>query len=99
MIAPDRRFLTMQEVQDELAVTGSQVYALIRARALRAIKIGARGQYRIERGELEAYIERAYAETERFLEENPHGGPRGPSDDDTEPDATDPPPGPGRGEP
>ena len=34
---------------------------------LRAIKIGGRGQWRIERDELEAFIQRMYAETEAQL--------------------------------
>ena len=34
---------------------------------IRAIKLGGRGQWRIERAELEAYIQRSYEETERGL--------------------------------
>lgn len=81
--APVSRFLTLPQVQDELAISASQTYALIRSRALRAIKVGGRGQYRVERTELEAYIERAYADTEQFLKDNPHGRQAG---EDTEPD-------------
>jgi len=38
---------------------------------LRAARIGARGDYRIGRADLEAYIERSYAEAERWIEEHP----------------------------
>ena len=46
-------------------------YALLRRGELRAAKIGGRGDYRIGRDDLEAYIERTYAETERWIEEHP----------------------------
>ena len=38
---------------------------------LRAIKIGGRGQWRVEARELEAYIERAYADADKFVGEHP----------------------------
>ena len=41
------------------------------AASLRAAKIGGRGDYRIGRDDLEAYIQRAYAETERWVEQHP----------------------------
>jgi len=65
------RFLTREQVADELNVSESQVYALIRRGDLRHIKVGGRGVQRIGRDDLEAYIERAYAETERWIEEHP----------------------------
>jgi hypothetical protein len=46
---------------------------LVRSGALPAIKIGGRGQWRVEREQLEAYIERMYAETRRFVEAHPLG--------------------------
>ena len=58
-----RRFLTLEDVQTILAISRSQAYALVRSGALRAIRVGGRGQWRIESEELEAYIQRAYAET------------------------------------
>jgi len=39
--------------------------------SLRGIKIGGRGDYRIGRDDLEAYIERTYAETEQWIKEHP----------------------------
>ena len=50
-----------------LNISGAQVYALVRRGELKAIKIGGRGQWRVEASELEAYIERAYADAEQFV--------------------------------
>lgn len=58
------RFLTLDQVAEELNVTHSQVYALVRDRSVVAVKIGGRGQWRIERDQLEAYIARLYAEAQ-----------------------------------
>ena len=38
---------------------------------LPAIKIGGRGQWRVEASELEAYIQRQYTETRSFIEQHP----------------------------
>ncbi len=65
------RFLTMQEVAEELAVSASQVYHMVRSGELPAIKIGGRGQWRIERSCLEEYIVAKYDETAEFVRTNP----------------------------
>ena len=65
------RFLTRTQVAEELNISMAQCYALIRRGELRAAKIGGRGDYRIGRDDLEAYIERTYAETERWIDEHP----------------------------
>jgi excisionase family DNA binding protein len=65
------RFLTMQEVADELATSFSQIYHMVRSGELPAIKIGGRGQWRIERAKLEEYIARKYDETADFVRRNP----------------------------
>ncbi len=65
------RFLTMQDVAEELAVTVSQVYHMVRSGELPAIKIGGRGQWRIERARLEEYIAQKYRETAEFVRTNP----------------------------
>jgi excisionase family DNA binding protein len=67
------RFLTLSDVAEILNISASQTYALVRTGALPAIKIGGRGQWRIERAQLEAYIERMYDETRRFVEAHPLG--------------------------
>ncbi|BCJ33344.1 DNA-binding protein [Actinocatenispora thailandica] len=65
------RFLPLADVADELNVTESQVYHLVRSGDLAAIKIGGRGQWRVERAKLEEFIERKYAETAAWVAENP----------------------------
>ena len=58
------RFLTLQQAADELNVSRAQVYALVRDRSLVAVKIGGRGQWRVERSRLEDYIDRLYQDTD-----------------------------------
>lgn len=70
---PSDRFLTLSDVADILNISASQTYALVRSGSLPAIKIGGRGQWRVEREQLEAYIERLYAETRTFVETHPLG--------------------------
>ena len=65
------RFLTLADVAEILAISSSQAYALVRSGELRAIKIGGRGQWRIESAELDAFIERMYAATERYVQDHP----------------------------
>jgi excisionase family DNA binding protein len=67
------RFLTMQEVADELAVSQNQIYHMVRSGELPAIKIGGRGQWRIERSKLEEYISQKYLETREFIDTHPLG--------------------------
>ncbi len=69
----DQRFLLLTDVAEILNISASQAYALVRNKELKAIKVGGRGQWRVERSQLEAYIERAYADTEAFIEANPLG--------------------------
>jgi excisionase family DNA binding protein len=54
------RFLTLKDVQEELQISASQALALVRSGELRAIQIGGRGQWRIERVMLEEFIAEAY---------------------------------------
>ena len=65
------RFLTLADVADVLNISASQAYALVRNRELEAIKIGGRGQWRVERAKLEAYIDQMYDQTRRFLDDHP----------------------------
>lgn len=58
------RFLTLADVAEILATSTAQVYALVRRGELRAIKIGGRGQWRVETVELEAFIKRMYDQVE-----------------------------------
>ena len=65
------RFLQLADVAEILNISGAQVYALVRRQELKAIKIGGRGQWRVEASELEAYIERAYADADAFVRDHP----------------------------
>ncbi len=61
------RFLTLNDVAEVLNTSLAQVTALVQRGEIRAIKIGGRGQWRVEGVELERFIERMYAETEEHL--------------------------------
>jgi excisionase family DNA binding protein len=65
------RFLTLADVADVLNISSSQTYALVRSGELEAIKVGGRGQWRVERQKLESYIERMYDQTRQFVAEHP----------------------------
>ena len=65
------RFLTLADVAEVLNTSSAQVYALVRRGDLPAIKIGGRGQWRVEASELEAYIARMYDETRTFVASHP----------------------------
>jgi len=62
------RFLTLADVAETLNVSASQAYALVRTGDLPAIKVGGRGQWRVESSVLEDYITRMYAETRAHVE-------------------------------
>lgn len=68
------RFLQLADVAEVLNISAAQAYALVRSGELPAIKIGGRGQWRVEASELEAYIQRLYAETRQFVAAHPFGG-------------------------
>lgn len=65
------RFFTLEGVADYLNVSVPQVYALVRAGDLPAIKIGGRGVWRVDRRQLETYIERMHRETEDWAKAHP----------------------------
>ncbi len=65
------RFLQLADVAEVLNISASQTYALVRSGELPAIKIGGRGQWRVERTVLEDYIQRAYAQTRAFVQTHP----------------------------
>ena len=71
------RFLTLADVAEVLNTSSAQVYALVRRGDLPAIKIGGRGQWRVEASQLEDYIDRMYAETRDFLDSHPFVDPEG----------------------
>jgi excisionase family DNA binding protein len=66
------RFLTLADVADVLNISASQTYALVRNGELEAIKIGGRGQWRVERDKLESYISKMYDHTRQFVADHPY---------------------------
>jgi excisionase family DNA binding protein len=69
------RFLTLVDVAEVLNTSSAQVYALVRGGDLPAIKIGGRGQWRVESSELENYIARMYEQTRDFVSTHKFGRP------------------------
>ncbi len=65
------RFLLLADVAAELNISAAQTYALVRSGVLPAIKVGGRGQWRVERVKLEQYIQSAYRETRAWVESHP----------------------------
>jgi excisionase family DNA binding protein len=71
MVEP--RFLRLSDVAEILNISAAQTYALVRSGELPAMKIGGRGQWRVERDQLEAFIQKAHADTRAFLASHPFG--------------------------
>ncbi len=67
------RFLQLADVAELLNISAAQTYALVRSGELPAIKVGGRGQWRVETSELENYIQRMYSETRTFVAAHPFG--------------------------
>jgi excisionase family DNA binding protein len=74
-MATPPRFLTLVDVAEVLNTSSAQVYALVRGGDLPAIKIGGRGQWRVESSELEKYIQRMYEQTRDFVSTHRFGRP------------------------
>lgn len=66
------RFLTLADVAEILSTSSAQVYAMVRRGELEAIKIGGRGQWRVEGAKLDEYIARMYRDTATFVAEHPY---------------------------
>lgn len=67
------RFIQLKGVAEVLNISNTQAYALLRSGELAAIKVGSRGQWRIEVSVLEDFIQRMYAETKTFVAAHPFG--------------------------
>ena len=67
----NERFLTLTDVAEVLNISMSQTYALVRRGELPAIKIGGRGQWRVERDRLEQFIANMYEQTDEFVARHP----------------------------
>jgi excisionase family DNA binding protein len=71
------RFYTLEDVATILNVRIAQVYALVRSGELPAIKLGGRGVWRVDRQQLEDYIERMHEKTRQWAIEHPLTGSPG----------------------
>jgi excisionase family DNA binding protein len=65
------RLLTLEDVATYLNVSASQAYALVRSGKLPGIKLGGRGVWRVDRKELDAYVERLQEETREWTQSHP----------------------------
>jgi excisionase family DNA binding protein len=65
------RFYTLEDVATILNVRVAQVYALVRSGELPAVKLGGRGVWRVDRLQLEAYIERMHEQTADWARKHP----------------------------
>lgn len=81
-VAP--RFLLLPDVAETLNISVKQARTLVVSGDLPAIQVGGRGQWRIEASELEAYIQRMYAQTRAKVEARAFGrdGENGDDDED-----------------
>ena len=70
-MADSPRFLTLADVAEVLNTSSAQVYALVRRGELPAIKLGGRGQWRVETSKLEEYIQGLYLSTQQFVDDHP----------------------------
>lgn len=78
------RFLTLNDVANELSMSWSQAYALVRSGDLPAVKLGGRGQWRIETQTFEAWIARKYSETREYVRSHPFTYDGSSEDDETD---------------
>jgi excisionase family DNA binding protein len=83
---PTPRFLQLADVAEILNTSSAQVYSLVRSGELPAIKIGGRGQWRVEASELEKYIQRMYEQTRDFVTTHRFGRADGDAADRSAPD-------------
>lgn len=60
---PARRFLTIEQVAEELSVGTPLVRALLKSGELRGFQIGGRRLWRIGAEDIESYIREAYEQT------------------------------------
>jgi excisionase family DNA binding protein len=69
--AVEPRFLTLEDVATYLSVSTPQAYALVRSGELPAVKLGGRGVWRVDRQQLEDYVERLHTETAVWTKAHP----------------------------
>lgn len=81
-MADQPRFLLLADVAEILNTSVAQVYALVRRKELKAMKIGGRGQWRVQASDLEDYIQRMYVEADRFIDDHPFTGREAEAEED-----------------
>ena len=67
--------MRLTDVSAILNISTSQIYALVRSGELKAIQIGGRKQWRVERRMLEKFIAEAYRRAAENLEQLPEQPP------------------------
>jgi len=80
--AVEPRFFTLQDVATYLSVSMPQVYALVRSGELPGIKIGGRGVWRVDKSQLEAYVDRLHEETAVWTRAHPLTGKESPDEEE-----------------
>ena len=65
------RYLKLEDVANYLSVSVPQVYSLVRAGELPALKIGGRGVWRVDRNKLDTYLEQLEEETAKWAKAHP----------------------------
>ena len=63
--------LTLADVAEILNTSSAQVYALVRRKELRAMKLGGRGKWRVLPADLEAFIQQQFEDTDKFVDDHP----------------------------
>jgi len=67
----DPRFYTLEQTARYLNVSRPQVYSLVRSGELPAIKLGGRGVWRVDRHQLDVYIEGLLEQTREWALSHP----------------------------
>jgi excisionase family DNA binding protein len=65
------RFFTLEQTARYLNVSVPQVYALVRSGELPAIKIGGRGIWRVDRRQLDDYLDALMKKTQDWAKDHP----------------------------
>ena len=79
---PQPRFISLADAAHVLGISSAQIYALVRRGEISAMKIGGRGQWRVEIAGLERFIDEQMASTQRFIDDHPYTAERSSEDQD-----------------
>jgi excisionase family DNA binding protein len=70
------RFITLEDVAAYLSVSVPQVYAMVRSGDLPAVKIGGRGVWRVDKEQLDQYLEQLMEDTKAWTKKHPLQRPK-----------------------